>query len=290
MPTRPHLRAALLAAVLLIVASCAASPSASITPEPTTSAPSATPYTLPPAGAFLAELVDGLRTDVDVPFTELVSCGGGSCAVPLDVLAPSDGAALPTIVLLPGGPPTFEQRRYLEQFAAELARRGAVVFLAVYRSVATGHASDAMLPDVRCAVRYARSVTAEYGGDAQRVVLVGHSVGSELALQTAISAEADTPDCLAEGDGIPESVVGLAGFHISLDGAADEGPPILMGGASDDVYSAGGPELADAMVAAGFDAEYRHFEDTDHPGIVDPVATPGAVDLVFEAVGLASQP
>jgi acetyl esterase/lipase len=179
----------------------------------------------------------------------------------------------------------------MEQFAAELARRGAVVFLAVYRSPASGHPEGLRLPDVRCAVRYARSHTAEYGGDPRRVILVGHSVGSDLALQTAVDPEGDTPDCLAEGDGIPESVVGLSGFQgVVLDGAADEGPPMLLAwGTADEVYGEGGQELTDALIAAGFDAEYREFEGVDHPGIVDPEVTPGAVDLVFEAVTLAGQ-
>lgn len=225
-----------------------------------------------------------------MPFTKVVACGGGTCAVPLDVLAPVDAAALPTIVLLPGGPPPFEHRRYLESFAVALARQGAVVFLAVYRSPATDNPASDMLPDVRCAIRYARSVTTDYGGDPDRVVLVGHSVGSELALQTAINPEGDTPDCLADGDGIPESVVGLAGFQVALEGAVDPGPPMLLGAASDDAYSEGGLELTNALNAAGFDAEFRLFDDTDHAGIVDPDATPGAVDFVFEAVALADQP
>lgn len=294
MTARPIARA-LLVGLAMILAACVGSPSATTSPEPSTSGASSAapslPVAAPSAGAFPADLVEGLRTEVDVPFTQLVSCGAGECAVPLDILAPTDGAELPTIVVLPGGPPPFEHRRYMEQFAAELARRGAVVFLAVYRSPASGHPEGLRLPDVRCAVRYARSHTAEYGGDPQRVILVGHSVGSDLALQTAVDPEGDTPDCLAEGDGIPESVVGLSGFQgVVLDGAADEGPPMLLAwGTADEVYGEGGQELTDALIAAGFDAEYREFEGVDHPGIVDPEVTPGAVDLVFEAVTLAGQ-
>ena len=227
-----------------------------------------------------------------MPFTEVYACDGGTCAVPLDVLAPMDAEMLPTIVLLPGGPPTFEQRRYLESFAAALAQHGAVVFLAVYRSRASGFWWNDMLLDTRCAVRYARSVTADYGGDPDRVVLVGHSVGSDIALTTAVRPETETPDCLAEGDGIPESVVGLSGFQgVALDGAADQGPPMLLAwGKADEVYGEGGPELTDALLAAGFDAEYREFEGVDHPGIVDPEVNPATIDLIFEAVELAGQP
>ena len=127
--------------------------SAAETAEPT---PVPTPVPAPTAGAFPEELVAGLRTEADLPYTEPVPCGASECAVPLDVLAPEDGDALPTIVLLPGGPGAFVDRRYLETLAAELAQRGAVVFLATYRSEATGDTIDAGLSDVRCAIRFAR--------------------------------------------------------------------------------------------------------------------------------------
>ena len=193
-------RLAFVGLVIGVVASaCAAestpAASTSATAEPTAS-PSATaeptPVPAPTAGAFPEELVAGLRTETDVPYTEPLPCGASDCAVPLDVLAPEDGDALPTIVLLPGGPGAFEDRRYLETLAAELAQRGAVVFLATYRSEATGDTTDAGLSDVRCAIRVARSRTGEFGGDPDRLVLAGHSFGSSLALETAANAEAET--------------------------------------------------------------------------------------------------
>lgn len=219
-----------------------------------------------------------------MPFTEVVECAGRDCAVPLDVLAPREGEALPTIVLLPGGPLEFGFRRYLDLLAAGLARRGAVVFLATYRSSATGGTESDTLHDVRCSVRYARSVTGEYGGDPERVVLVGHSVGSELVLQAAVAPVTDTPGCLADGDGIPEAFVGLAGFRLTLSGTPQAGPPILLAGGSDDPFSAGAERTLQRLRDAGFEVEYREFAGTTHEEIVDPEATPGVVDLIFEAV------
>lgn len=224
----------------------------------------------------------------DVPFTETIECGTTDCTVPLDVLAPSEGQALPTLVLVPGGPVTFGERRYLTPLAAELARRGAVVFLATYRSTATGNTEGESLQDVRCSIRYARSAASRYGADPQRVVLIGHSVGSNLVLQTAVTPETDTPGCLAEGDGIPEAVVGLSEFVVSLSSAAESGPPMLLLGGADDPFSATGSETAQRLREAGFEAEYRELE-TDHEGMVNPM-TPGVVDMILDAVKMTAQP
>jgi len=240
----------------------------------------------PPAGSFDLALVDGLRATVDTPFTQVVDCAGRDCVVPLDVLAPITGEGLPTIVLLPGGPVAFEKRRYMDRLSAALARRGAVVFLTTYRSAVTGNAPelDDTLHDVRCSVRYARSVTDEYGGDPSKVLLVGHSVGSKLALQTAVSSESATPGCLADGDGVPEGVVGLAGFDVSFDDTADSGPPMLLVGVPDDPYGAEGAATAEELRAQGFEAEYREFAETSHNQLVDPKMKPEVVDVIFEVV------
>ena len=225
-------------------------------------------------------------------YTGIVSCAGwGDCAVPLDILAPTDAAGLPTVIFLHGGPVHFLERRYLDGLAAETARRGAVVFLASYRSSATGNSVSDSIEDVTCAIRFARSVTEDYGGDPASVVLVGHSYGSELALLTAVSPETETPDCLAEGDGRPEAAVGLAGFGpgvagfgAALDAAAAPGPPIFMAGGADDLASLMGPDALEALKAAGFDAEYQEFPATSHDGIVDPAASPATLDLIFKAI------
>ena len=116
----------------------------------------------------------GLQVETDVPFTDPLPCGAGECAVPLDILAPEGGDGMPTIVLLPGGPGAFDERRYLEALATDLAQRDAVVFLATYRSEATGSSADTSTSDVRCAIRYARSRTGEFGGDpAEELRLAG---------------------------------------------------------------------------------------------------------------------
>ena len=206
--------------------------------------------------------------------------------MPLDILAPEDGEALPTIVLLPGGPGGFEDRRYLETLAAALAQRGAVVFLATYRSEATGDTTDDGLSDVRCAIRVARSRTGEFGGNPDRLVLAGHSFGSSLALETAANAETETAGCLADEPGVPDAAVGLSGFDFAVDDPVDAALRFLLMSGSEDLATAtaeAGEAGADRLREAGFEAEYVELEGIDHFEIVDPDVAPAVVDMIFAA-------
>jgi acetyl esterase/lipase len=267
-----------------------ASPTAGASaPEPS-QVPTAepTPRPLPTAGEFPLSLVSGLRTETDVPFTAALPCAAGECEVPLDVLAPETGQALPTIVLLPGGPTSFTNRRYLENLAAGLAQRGAVVFLATYRSIDTGNSIEDSLHDVRCALRYARSRTGDYGGDPERLVLVGHSYGSALALQTGVDTEAATAGCLADENGIPDAVVGLAGFSVDLSAVAASGPPFLLVSGSEDRAAGLGEGTAEELSGAGFEARYVELEGIDHPGIVEPADAPSVLDMILATASLSA--
>ena len=141
--------------------------------------------------------------------------------------------------------------------------------------------------DVRCAIRFARSTAGDYGGDPDRLVLVGHSHGGGLALQTAVDADVETPGCLADASGIPDAVVGLAGFVFTISGEADARPPILLISGSDD-RAAGGQDEVDELAGAGFEAQYVELEGIDHFEIVDPTVAPSVVDMIFDAIPPAS--
>lgn len=268
----------------------AAGPTAVATASPTTASPTTQPTVgpEPTAGPFAERLVAGLTTATDVPYTQALPCGAGECEVPLDVLAPERGEALPTIVLLPGGPAEPAERRYLAELAAAAAQRGAVVFLAGYRSEVTGDSMDESLHDVRCVIRFARSAAADYGGDPDRVVLVGHSYGSLLALQTAADGKAETPGCLADANGVPDAVVGMAGFGFALPEPIEAQPPILLISGSEDAAAAGGEGSAQRLRDAGFEAEYVELEGIDHFEIVIPTAARTILDLIFGAIPPAS--
>jgi predicted esterase len=234
-----------------------------------------------PLGPFPGELVDGLRTDPDVLYTGVTECGGTPCRVPGDVIAPAEGTDLPTIVLLNGGGKLFSERRYQAPLAVELAKRGAVVFLIAYRGISTANYDSDSISDARCAVRYARAHTAEYGGDPTRVLLVGHSQGGFMGLQIAVEPEEEAEACPSEGSGKPDGVVALGAPRPPLGEADASAPPMWLYAGSEDTV---GKADTEQLVEHGFDAEGRILPGITHDEITDPAAAPEIVDLIIEAL------
>ena len=268
-------------AVMAVLALTACSASASTSPSLSPS-PSIAPPTPPPLGPFPSDLVDGLRTDVDIIYTDVVKCGKNPCRVPGDVLAPAGAATLPTVVLLNGGGKLFTERRYQAPLAAELARRGAVVFLIAYRGISTGSYSDQdSWSDARCAIRYARAHASAYGGDPDRVVVVGHSQGGLMGIDIAIHPEQAANGCLADGSAIPDGVIALGAPRPSIAGAAASGPPMWLFSGSKDRPA---EQYGQVLRSAGFQATVRILPGVTHDGITDAVATPAVVDLIVEAL------
>jgi acetyl esterase/lipase len=236
----------------------------------------------PALGAFPSDLVDGLRTEVDLFYTDVLDCGATACRPQGDVLAPADGSDLPTIVMLNGGGKLFTERRYQAPLAVELAKRGAVVFLIAYRGLSTGSYSDQdSWSDARCAIRFARAHTEEYGGDPSRVVVVGHSQGGLMGLDIAIHPEEEAEACLADGSAIPDGVIALGSPRPSLHGAADSAPPLWLFSGSEDRPA---DAYAELLRDRGFDADSVVLPGVDHDGITDPAAAPEVVDLIWEAL------
>jgi hypothetical protein len=100
-----------LLALAVATTACAAEVGSSSSASPAAS--SAVPLPAQPTlGPFPTDLVQALRTDVDIAYTAPTECGGTPCTVPGDVLAPADGNDLPTIVMLGGGSTPFAERRY----------------------------------------------------------------------------------------------------------------------------------------------------------------------------------
>jgi acetyl esterase/lipase len=263
----------------LALAACASGESASV-------APTVSPVPIPSQellGPFPSAEVGALLTDPDVFYTDVVECGSSTpCRVPLDVLAPADGHGLPTIVLFNGGGKLFPERRYQAPLAVALAERGAVVFLTAYRGITTMNSDQDSVSDARCAVRYARAHTAEYGGDPNRLLVVGHSQGGFLGIDIATHPEEEAEGCLADGSAIPDGVVGLGSPRPSLRGVTDSGPPIwLYSGSEDTVGHA--DRYSQALRDAGFDATGEVFEGVTHDQITDPAAVPEIVDRIMQA-------
>jgi acetyl esterase/lipase len=133
---------------------------------------------------------------------------------PLDIFAPAEPGPWPVVVLLhggDGGAPIF-----LWALGGALAGQGAVVFIPSY------HASKPPLDSITdgweeaaCAIRFARAMAADYGGDPSRVVLAGHSGGGAAgAVMMLAGDEFVDEDCLVqEGTAVPDAFVGIDGAY-----------------------------------------------------------------------------
>ena len=104
----------------------------------------------------------------------------------LDIYAPAvRKPGRPVVVFLYGGNWDSGARAEYAFVGAALARRGYVTAIPDYRLYPQVR-YPAFLEDCAAAVRWARDHAAEYGGDPQRIVLMGHSAGAYNAAMLAI--------------------------------------------------------------------------------------------------------
>jgi acetyl esterase/lipase len=108
----------------------------------------------------------------------------------LDVYAPETGGPWPVVVWAPGGE---LKRSFGSTFGEALASRGAVVLLVdtVHAMTpdqpALGAGSRAFVEQAACAVRTARALAPEYGGDPEHVVWSGYSLGGVFGFELALA-------------------------------------------------------------------------------------------------------
>lgn len=242
----------------------------------------------------------GVHQDRDVPYTsELVA----------DVFHPNADGPWPTAVVLHGGE---DHRSTMAPFGERVAEHGVVVFVPEWRSFPAQLEEHrlAAMEDVACAIGFARDRAREYGGDGERIVMAGWSLGGNFA---AIAALRDAPvevTCIGGGDtgGCIAGVVGLDGAYDfteillmdprtrSLPWSADEMNELsalsyvcATGGVDRPVFRlfSGREEQLESQAArfrndleqAGFDVEL-----VQHPGLSheEVILAPGTVDALVD--------
>jgi acetyl esterase/lipase len=214
----------------------------------------------------------------------------------LDVYAPIAPGPHPVIVFIYGGSWNSGRRQDYAFAGAAFAARGFVTVVPDYRVV-----SEVLFPafvdDCAAALRWVADHAADYGGDASRIVLVGHSAGAYNAVMVALDAH-----YMADAGVDPARVrgaVGLAGpydftpfdvpatrdaFGEAPDAQltqpvhfvrADAPPLLLLWGEADTTV---GPRnlrsLETAMRAAGGRVETKTYPDVDHVDIMLAVSRP----------------
>ena len=140
----------------------------------------------------LEEIETGLAVLRDIPY-------GPAPAHLLDVVRPRGVSdARPVLLYIHGGAFTTCSRQTHRAVAAlYAARAGYVVFNIDYR-LAPRHRYPAAIEDACLAYRWVADRCAQYGGDAQRIVVAGESAGGNLALGVACAASYLRPEAFAK--------------------------------------------------------------------------------------------
>jgi acetyl esterase/lipase len=210
----------------------------------------------------------------------------------LDLYRPSRGGTrLPVVVFLYGGSWQSGTRSGYEFVGRALAAEGFLVAIPDYRIVPEVR-YPAFLEDNAAAVRWVRLNAGRFGGDPERIVLVGHSAGAYNAAMLALD-----PRWLGEDRRAVRGLVGIAGPYdfLPLDSpitraafpgadastqpvsfaSADDPPALLLHGADDGtVYPRNSLRLAELLRAAGAEASVQIYPGTGHVGIVTAFARP----------------
>jgi acetyl esterase/lipase len=194
----------------------------------------------------------------------------------LDVFRPRTATAAPVVVFFYGGGWRSGSKGMYRYVGKALARRGYVAVVPDYRIYPQALYPD-FLDDGAAAVRWVKDNAAKFGGDPDKIFLMGHSAGAHIAAMLAIDATWLDKVALAPGRDIAGSI-GISGPYdflplkdeelIVIFGGADRPetqpityvtpgapPALLLTGDKDDVVGAGNStRLAERLRAAGNDA------------------------------------
>lgn len=212
----------------------------------------------------------------------------------LDVYRPASSARdLPIIVFFYGGSWNSGTKAGYAWVARALAARGFVVAVPDYRLVPQVR-FPAFIQDGAASVRLVASMAESLGGDADRIILAGHSAG---AFNAAMLAYDDR--FLGADRRRVRGFVGLAGPYdfLPFDGPVtrmafgnapdpaetqpitfvDRGdPPAFIASATEDrtVHKRNSDSLAAKLRAAGVLVERKHYAGIGHVGILTAIARP----------------
>lgn len=217
-----------------------------------------------------------------------------------NIYGPTRPGDWPLFVLVSGADeyetPDAADSAYIDDFAKQLAGRGAVVMRANWRrGPGQGAGFPASFADIACAIGVSRKIGAGYGAATSHVVLAGHSSGGWAS---AIVGLTPTPFDPAAGScnetsGLlrPDAWAGMApavdtdawaaphpyalAAHTT---PADRLPVTLIQGGRDSL-DASTQRFQAALIAAGIDSTLVEEPTADHPGILNTVES---VDALLE--------
>eukprot|EP00879_Flechtneria_rotunda_P030524 GHRR01033164.1.p1 GENE.GHRR01033164.1~~GHRR01033164.1.p1 ORF type:complete len:284 (+),score=90.91 GHRR01033164.1:367-1218(+) len=132
----------------------------------------------------------------------------------------NQGEALPVVIFVTGGAWTIGYKAWGALLARRLCDAGVIVACLDYRNFPQGSAMD-MLEDVNTGIAWVLRKVERYGGDPERVYLVGQSAGGQLALLALLNqaAQAATGQAVLGGAPLwhPQELAGFVGVSGAYD-------------------------------------------------------------------------
>jgi acetyl esterase/lipase len=99
----------------------------------------------------------------------------------LDVYSPSDGKNHPIVVWIHGGGWQAGDKKHVDRKPQAFVDKGLVFVSVNYRLLSDKVTIQQMAQDVAQAIRWAHDHARDYGGDPEKIVVMGHSAGAQLA-------------------------------------------------------------------------------------------------------------
>jgi acetyl esterase/lipase len=212
----------------------------------------------------------------------------------LDVYAPHAAASAPVVVFFYGGSWEGGRRRWYRYVGETLASNGIVAVIPDYRKFPDVRFPE-FVDDAANAAKWAFDNAAQYGGDAKRIFVMGHSAGGHIAALLACDKRYLAKAGLSPKD--LAGMIGLAGAYAFLpweDDEADifgddpkgrydsqpinfvdgdEPPMLLLQGLDDDEVPPNNAEvMAERAQAMDGTAVLKLYPDVDHGELLLAIA------------------
>lgn len=225
----------------------------------------------------------------------------------LDLYAPSDKKGAPLVVFVHGGAWQSGSRNEYDSICAVLMKRGVAAATVDYRlSPSVTHPSHA--DDVAAALGWLGGKASEYGYDARRVFVVGHSAGAHIAATIATNAKLlalakpagfvglegiyDVPDLVKRWPTYPDWFLKKA-FGSDMDQwpkssptrlkLISKNPWLIVHSKADELVDMGQADaFAKHLVGSGVEVKVLRPDGKNHFGVVSDLARPD--DEVAEAI------
>ncbi|HSM95210.1 MAG TPA: alpha/beta hydrolase [Rhizomicrobium sp.] len=208
----------------------------------------------------------------------------------LDVYVPDAvQSAAPVLVFFHGGSWQFGDKSQYRALGQAFASKGIVTVVANYR-LFPPHGFPLFIEDGALAFKHVRDNAHEFGGDAGRVFLCGHSAGAHIV--TMLAADARYLDSVGADPLSPRGIIGIAGPYDFLplkdpvlvevfggDNVPETQPihfvdgkraPMLLAHGRDDTTVGAGnsKRLAQKLQSFGSEVVVRYYHRTGHIGIL----------------------